>query len=352
MNSQILKHSIGIDVSKDSLSICGCKLQFDLTREYEYLEDHPNSKLGFEKILNWINSIREEDVEPVILLEATGVYHERLAEFMYSSGISVSIMQSGRVKRYAQSLDQRSKTDLLDSKMLCMLAIERPLKLWVPPSPTMRILRVLSRERSLIVLERSTLKNRNKSIEEGSYIHKRSKRRLSSRMKMLNTQIEEIEKEMQQLVEQDEELKRKISYLQSIPGISFIASAAVVGETLGFSNIANAKQLTSYVGYDVVIRESGSYKGKTKISKKGNKHIRAILHMPSMTAIRVNPTLKPFYQRLKSKKEKPIIGLVATQRKLLLLMYTLWKNEENYDSDIAKRKQQAPKDLLRRIEIE
>ncbi|MBL7471173.1 transposase, partial [Robertkochia sediminum] len=74
----------------------------------------------------------------------------------------------------------------------------------------------------------------------------------------------------------------------------------------------SAKQLTSYVGYDVVLRESGTMKGKSKISKKGNRHIRAVLHMPSMTAVRCNPTLKPFYMRLKSTKSKPIIGLVAT----------------------------------------
>ncbi|WP_169727971.1 transposase [Adhaeribacter aquaticus] len=119
-------------------------------------------------------------------------------------------------------------------------------------------------------------------------------------------------------------------YLESIPGVSFLSAATVVGETCGFNEINSAKQLTSYAGFDVVLKESGNFRGSTKISKKGNKHIRSILYMPSMTAIRVNPTLREFYLRLKPNKAKPIVALVAVQRKLLLLMYSLYKKEEFY----------------------
>ncbi|RBP26026.1 transposase IS116/IS110/IS902 family protein [Oceanihabitans sediminis] len=150
---------------------------------------------------------------------------------------------------------------------------------------------------------------------------------------------------MQALVSKTTALKRRILYLESIPGISFISAATVIGETLGFESITSAKQLTSFAGYDVVLRESGSFKGKTKISKKGNSHIRAVLHMPSMTCVRCNPTLKQFYQRLKPHKAKPIVALIAVQRKLLILMYTLWKNEVNYDPEYEIKKQQEPKAL-------
>ena len=124
----------------------------------------------------------------------------------------------------------------------------------------------------------------------------------------------------------------------SAPGISFITAITVVAETSGFALINSGKQLTSYAGYDVVLRDSGNFNGQTRISKKGNKHIRAVLHMPSMAAIRFNPTMKVFYQRLKPKKVKPIVALVAVQRKMLILMYTLWTNEENYDGEYEQKK--------------
>ncbi|MBL7471168.1 transposase, partial [Robertkochia sediminum] len=212
---------------------------------------------------------------------------------------------------YAQSLEQRSKTDMLDSRVLASLGVERRLTLWSPPSPLLRDLKSLSRERSLLIRERSHEKNIEHALTNAGSYHARTLKRLKQRLVLLNKQITQVEQEMQQLMETDPELMQKMDYLMSIPGISFVAAATVIGETLGFKDITSAKQLTSYVGYDVVLRESGTMKGKSKISKKGNRHIRAVLHMPSMTAVRCNPTLKPFYMRLKSTKSKPIIGLVA-----------------------------------------
>ncbi|MCJ8289982.1 MAG: IS110 family transposase, partial [Flavobacteriales bacterium] len=160
----------------------------------------------------------------------------------------------------------------------------------------------------------------------------------NQRLKLLKLQITEIEEEMEEKSSEDEVLTRKMRYLKSIPGVSFISAITVVSETSGFALINSGKQLTSYAGYDVVMKESGTHRGKTRISKKGNSHIRAVLHMPSMTCVRVNPTLKPFYERLKPKKVKPLIALVAVQRKLLVLMYTLWKNEEYYDGEYEQKK--------------
>ena len=93
-------------------------------------------------------------------MESTGVYHEGIANYLYHKGYKVSILQSGRVKRYAQSLDQRSKTDALDSKMLSMLGCERDLSIWEPPSKLMQHLRALSRERNGLIKERSIELNR------------------------------------------------------------------------------------------------------------------------------------------------------------------------------------------------
>jgi len=344
MSLKILKRSLGIDVSKESLSICCCTIHDDLSKSFSYMADQSNDPRGFKQIIKWLTKLTS-GLDPVVLMEATGVYHEGLAHYLYACGLQVSIMQSGRVKRYAQSLDQRSKTDLLDSKMLAMLASERSLHLWNPPSEALRRLKGLSRERSSLVTTRSSAKNRQHAMEHSATENKQTLRRYKKRLRLLNDQIAEIEEEMAAVVASEAELTENMKYLQSIPGISFIASVTVVAETLGFANITSAKQLTSFVGYDVVIRESGNYVGKSKISKKGNKHIRAVLHMPSMAAVRVNPTLKPFYQRLKQKKERPIIGLVATQRKLLILLYTLWKKKEYYNPDILKTKAASSKEL-------
>ena len=338
MKKEVLKQALGIDVSKDNLSLCLGVLWNDLGKEFITRKDVLNKPIGFKELFKWIEAISKSDELPIIVMESTGVYHESIAMYLHNKGLKVSIMQSGRVKRYAQSLDQRSKTDALDSKMLSMLGCERSLAQWFPPNKTLEGLRALSRERSSLIKERSIERNRNHALEIAVYSNKRIIQRYKKRMKMLEQQILEIEKEMRDLVISDSVLLEKLRYLESIPGVSFISAATVVAETGGFSLIRSAKQLVSYAGYDVVLRESGNYQGKTKISKKGNKHIRAILHMPSMTAVRLNPTLKPFYERLKPKKVKPIVALVAVQRKMLILMYSLWKSNQFYDSEYETKK--------------
>jgi len=327
----VLKQALGIDVSKDSLSFCLGVLKANLEKEFIQGKDVSNNKKGFKELTKWLKAFSCKKSTPIIVMEATGVYHEQIAHYLYDHQYDVCIMQSGRVKKYAQSLDQRSKTDALDSKMLSMLGCERKIKPWTPPSETLQELKFLSRERSKLVKERSREKNQYHAMTASSYAFKKAIKRYKKRMQLLTIQITEIEVEMQEIVNKDSVLTDKMNLLKSIPGLSFISIATVVAETSGFSLFTSAKQLVSYSGYDIVLRESGNYRGKTRISKKGNKHIRAVLHMPSMTAIRVNPTLKPFYNRLKPKKLKPLIALIAVQRKLLILMYSLWKNNEYYD---------------------
>ena len=340
-----LKQSLGIDVSKLNLSLSLGFLTDKLEKKFKSHPDVPNDLSGYKELLKWLNKSVDNSVELLVVMEATGVYHQGIAHYLYSHGHAVCIMQSGRVKRYAQSLDQRSKTDALDSKMLSMLGLERSIRPWQPPSKELQGLKALSRERSSLLKDRTTETNRQGAIDSGVHDSPKALKRHRDRLKLLNGQIEMIEGEMKEIISKNEALERKVGFLTSIPGISFISAATVVGETLGFESISNAKQLTSYAGYDVVLRESGNFKGKTRISKKGNSHIRAALHMPSMTCVRCNPTLKTFYTRLKPKKAKPLVALIAVQRKLLILMFALWKNEENYDAEFEKKKQQRQKTL-------
>ena len=161
--------------------------------------------------------------------------------------------------------------------------------------------------------------NRQSAIDSSSYHDKSAVRRHHKRIKLMNSQIADIEEEMIEIANNNRDLKSKLAHLVSIPGVSFITAATIVGETQGFEAITNAKQLTSYAGYDVVLRESGNYKGKPRISKKGNSNIRGALHMPSMTCIRCNPTLSKFYNRLKPKKAKTIDCTSGRSKKAIVI---------------------------------
>ena len=189
----------------------------------------------------WVNDM-------YVIMKATGVYHEVLCYFLYDQGFKVSVMPSGRVKKYAESLQQRSKTDLLDAKMLCVLGLERLVDLWKPARPILQELKNLSRERGQIVKGQSALKCKLHTLEYSVGIKERVISRLKSRLELIKDQIREVELEMRELVLSDEELKQKTYQLTSIPDISFISATVVIAETKGFQGIRSAKQLTSYTG--------------------------------------------------------------------------------------------------------
>ena len=110
----------------------------------------------------------------------------------------------------------------------------------------------------------------------------------------------------------------------------FVTIIKVLAETNGFLLFKNIRQLVSYAGLDVVEKESGKYKGKTKISKKGNARLRTALYMPAMSASNHNKTLKTFYERVNESRTIKRQGLIAVMRKLLILIYTLWNKDEEY----------------------
>lgn len=152
--------------------------------------------------------------------------------------------------------------------------------------------------------------------------------------KMIGDMDKTVEKTMQQirkLVASDAGLNAKFKKLETIPSVGFITVAIIVAETNGFVLINSRKQLASYAGLDVVERQSGtSVNGRTHISKKGNSRLRAALYFPAMVAVRHNPEFKEDYDRITANARCKKIGVTTLQRKILLLMYTLWKNDAEY----------------------
>ncbi len=139
-------------------------------------------------------------------------------------------------------------------------------------------------------------------------------------------------------------IKQTVDLLCTIPGIGELTAVTILGETNGFELIRSKKQLTSYAGLDVKEKQSGtSIKGKPRISKNGNRHLRKAMHLPALTAIKHTERYKELFARLVSKHGIKMKAAVAVQRKLLELAYILFKNQTVYDSeklDINKKEQQ------------
>jgi transposase len=151
----------------------------------------------------------------------------------------------------------------------------------------------------------------------------------------LEAQISEIESEINRTIDQDPSLRDKRKLLESIPGIGTTASMTLLGELPNILDFKNAKALAAFVGLCPREFRSGTSVSKSWVSKTGNKHVRRVLYMPAVTAIRFNPTLAEFAERLraKGKAEKQII--VAVMRKLVVFAYGILKSAKPFDPALA-----------------
>jgi transposase len=335
---KIHKQNVGIDVSGKELAVCLMVETVEFKRKIKGTRKFPNNEEGIKSLHRWVEERRDPSVAIRYTMEATGVYHENLAYYLQDQGEIVHIVLPNRAKKYAQSLEYKSKTDKIDSKILARMGLERELQIWTPMSPVFRLLKGLTRERSMLIKHRTMLKNQRHAMMEMAWTNKKSISRVDQLIRQINKQIEAIEDEVEKMVDQEEVLKKKLLKLMTIPGIGFLSAVIIVAETDGFTLIRSRKQLISFAGLDVKIQESGKWKGKPRISKKGNVHIRKALYFPALTAARDARFEGNLYNRIFEKKGIAMIASVALQRKMLALMFTLWKNDTIYVENYQKGK--------------
>jgi len=331
----IRKQISGIDVSKDELVVCQGRIYEDFSIELFAHKVFPNTLKGFEALVKWV-----EKSGPVgrFVMEATGVYFESLAYYLSDNGYRLSVVLPNKISNYFRTLQVKTITDRSASEAITQFGLERKLDDWQAPKGIYRKLRQLTRERYQVVETRTVAKNQLHAESSEAYPNKTSLGRIKKHISFLNKQEAEIKAELIQLLKEDPDMKKVLLILCSVPGVGLLTAAAVLAETNGFNLITNRRQLTSYAGLDIREKTSGtSIKGKPKISKKGNKYLRRAMHMPALTAIRHDERFKGIFIRLVSKHGIKMKAAVAVQRKLLELMFTLFKNQTPYDKNFFKK---------------
>lgn len=333
----ILKQTVGIDVAYKSFDA-----RFGTTNTQQQItlstsKSFNNSLAGFKLFLRWIKKyVLSDNIPLVFVMEATGVYYEQLAHFLFQQGYQVAVILPNKIRNYAKSLESKSKTDPLDAAVITRFGLERQLSLWTPPSETLKVLRDLCREHHCLKTNITQIKNQLHALKSSFKPHKESFKRKTQLLIFLERQVSLINKELRALVKTEPDLAQRLKNIKTAKGLGDITILTVLTETRCFELVSNQKQLASYAGLDIVFHDSGMKKGKTSISKKGNTFIRKALFMPALSACRANPQMKVFYQRLVSKGKNKKLAVIAVARKLLLLIYTLWKSNSvfipNYKS--------------------
>lgn len=340
---RVVKQVLGIDVAQKELVVSAGRKHEDLSDELYATKTFANNHKGFSALLLWIRQRSSADVEVRYVMEATGVYHEQLAHYLSDQGKEVSIVLPNKISNYMRTLDVKTVTDKTAADAIAQFSLERKLDKWTKPKVIYRDMRQLTRERDQIVQERTLVKNQLHAEEAGAFPHASSVQRTKERIKLLDKQDKAVQKEIDDLINKDREIKSKVDIICTVPGLGKLTAAIILAETNGFDLIRNRRQLASYAGFDVKEKQSGtSVKGKPRISKKGNKYLRKALHMPALAAIRSDERSKSIFSRLVSKHGIKMKAAVAVQRRLLEMSFTLFKTQTVYDKEhLIKQTQQG-----------
>lgn len=342
MGKNILKQCIGIDCAKDELVCCFGYLNDNLVGQVKSRHVFKNNNSGFAKLLEWSKKLCKEE-SFYFVIEATGVYHENATRYLFNQNQKVAVVLPNKINFFAKTLDVRTVTDKTAAEAIMLYGLQANLRFWEQPNDFFVDVRSLTRERESINDELIKLKNQVHAIEHGATNRLSTKERINARIKLLEEQMVELELELKELVKSNKEVNDRIKKVMTIKGVGFITAVTILGETFGFALITSRKQLVSYSGLDVIEKSSGtSVRGKKRISRKGNRHIRKALYFPGLSATQYDQTMNKKYQKLVDKHGIKMKGAVAIQRKLLELIFTLWKNNTEYDRDYPNKKSGQP----------
>lgn len=334
-----LKQVVGIDVAQKELVVTLGRMFEDLSIELYAYKVFKNTEKGFFGLTDWVKKITKSEVKVLYVMEATGVYHQKFAYYLDNNNCEVSIVLPNKISNYIRTLDIKTITDKTCSQAIAQFGLERKLDLWKRPKSVYKNLQQLTRERDQIVNERVIVKNQLHAEESEAEPNEKSLNRIKTRIRFLNSQEREIKEDINDIVKGDENLKKELELICTLPGVGELTAVIVLAETNGFELIRNKRQLASYAGLDVKEKQSGtSIKGKPRISKKGNRSLRKAMHFPALVAVKHDENFRELYAKLVSKHGIKMKALVAVQRKLLEMIFILFKNKTIYDKEYENKK--------------
>jgi transposase len=311
---------VGIDVSKDTFnSHCS-----GIDGKYS------NSRLGWQKF------VKSVPLGSIVGMEATGVYHVRLASYLYSKGFQVLVFNPLRVRRYMQYLGVKTKTDKSDARVICGYAKTEKACLckWEPLSPS------LSRARSIVTILSALSKTENRSANVGHSIGFVSGVKDKTLLGVMSDVSGVCRKHRKVLEAELLGIVRvlypeRLRLLESIKGIGSYTACVMLVMAKGL-DFATSGRLSSYVGLVPDFRESGvSVKSNGHIVKVGSPYLRACLCMCAFSAIQCNPVCKDLYIRLVSRGKPKFLAMTAVMHRLVKIAFGVVKSGEPYRGNMS-----------------
>jgi transposase len=304
---------VGIDVAKDHCDM--------------YV--HPSAEQGTFGI-SQMNDVtaRLRHIKPtMIIMEATGGLEVPVAAELVAAALPVTVVNPRQVRDFARAMGILAKTDAIDARVLALFAEKvrpesRPL-----PDARLRALRELVTRRQQLMEMRTMESNRRRMLRS-----ERASASIQLLLETIGTEIRNLDREIKKHITKSPVWQEKVDLLKSVPGIGNTTTSLLVA-ALPELGALNRRQIASLAGLAPMNRDSGTLRGHRTIIG-GRRMVRTALYMPTISAIRFNPLIRQFYQRLRASGKPPKVAITACMRKLLTLLNAIVRDNKSWVADI------------------
>ena len=310
---------VGIDVSKSTFDgAWSCSSSNKINHQvFEYTD------AGISELLKLTSA------NAFYVMEATGVYHTRLAVRLYEAGRKVCVANPLVIKRFGQMQLSRVKSDQADAQLIREYGVTNKLKPWVPTSNEIIVLQQAHSWLDDLIRDRTRLTNRQEALAHRVKANPFVVQQMNAQKKLLDEQIKACELHLETTVKKS--FPELYERLQTIPSIGKKTATELIIITDGFRRFADVKALSAYVGISPTTYSSGtSVKGRGGIAKMGQGRIRQLLYLCSWTAKRCNNACQALYDRLKAAGKPPKVINIAIAHKLLRQAYAVASSGKDY----------------------
>jgi transposase len=259
----------------------------------------------------------------MVVLEATGGYEVRVAATLANAGLAVAVVNPRQIRDFARARGQLAKTDTLDARVIALFGeAVRPPARPMPDDQARALAEVIARRRQLVDMLGAE-QNRRRLVRDG-----RVQREVDAHIAWLEASLSRLDHELTTLMRSTPLWRATDDLLRSVPGIGPVTACTLIADLPELGRL-DRRRIAALVGLAPFARDSGAFRGRRMIGG-GRGHVRRVLYMATVTAIRYNPAIRVFYSRLRAAGRPAKVALTAAMRKLLTILNAMLRDHRQW----------------------
>ena len=302
---------VGIDVAKDRLDV-HCR---PTGEAFTVSHDEAGLAILLERLA--------AGAPTLIALEATGGYEVTVAAALASVRLPVAVVNPRQIRDFARATGQLAKTDALDARVIALFAeAVRPVARALPDAHAQALGELVARRRQLVEMLGAET-NRRRLVRDPQL-----QRRIASHIRWLERALEDLETDLRNTIRSSPAWRETEDLLRSVPGIGPVTAFTLIANLPELGRLPRRK-IAALVGVAPFNRDSGTLRGRRMVTG-GRAPVRRVLYMATVTAIRRNPAIAAFYQRLRAAGRPAKVALTAAMRKLLTILNAILRDQRSW----------------------